>query len=101
MKSEHLFRLLNYIHVGHQRIFNCTVGSMALSIFGSSDLLQILRKQAAFSFAVPCIIMFFQYFGGPKVFSDPICCLFLTWFGHDYLVGQFLSVRSFLITAAT
>ena len=29
-----------------------------LSIFGLSDLLQILRKQAAFSFAVLCIIMF-------------------------------------------
>ena len=29
-----------------------------LSIFGWSDLLQILRKQAAFSFAVLCIIMF-------------------------------------------
>ena len=30
----------------------------SLSIFGWSDLLQILRKQAAFSFAVLCIIMF-------------------------------------------
>ncbi len=27
VKSEHLLRLLNYI--GHQRIFNCTVGAMA------------------------------------------------------------------------
>ena len=30
-----------------------------LSIFACSDLLQILRQQAAFSFAVLCIIMFF------------------------------------------
>ena len=33
-----------------------------LSIFGWSDLLQILRKQAAFSFAVFCIIIFLQEF---------------------------------------
>ena len=30
----------------------------SLSIFGWSDILQILRRQAAFSFAVLCIIMF-------------------------------------------
>ena len=35
-------------------------------------------------------------FLGPWVFSDPICCSFLTWFGHDFLAGQFVSVRSYL-----
>ena len=25
--------------------------------------------------------------------SDPICCSFLTWFGHDFPAGQFVSVR--------
>ena len=37
-----------------------------LSIFGRSDLLQILRLQAAFSFAVLCIVMFY-------------CLVFLIW----------------------
>ena len=37
-----------------------------------------------------------MYFLGPWVFSDPICCSFFTWFGHDFLAGQFVSVRSFL-----
>ena len=44
-------------------------------------------KQAAFSFVVLCTIMF----------SDPICCSFLTWFGHVFPAGQLVSVRSFLI----
>ena len=47
------------------------------------------------SFAVLWIIMFHcLVFLGPQVFSDPICCSFLTWFGHDFPVGQFVSVRS-------
>ena len=47
--------------------------------------------QAAFSFAVLCIIMFCcSVFLGPQVFSDPICCSFLTWFGHDSPAGQFV-----------
>ena len=33
----------------------------SLSIFGWSDRLQILLRQAAFSFAVLCIIMFSSY----------------------------------------
>ena len=41
------------------------------------------------------------FFGGPLVFSDPICGSFLTWFGHDFPAGQFVSVRSCLIAAAT
>ena len=57
----------------------------SLSIFGWSDLLQILRKQAAFSFAVLFIIMFnCSVFLGPLVFLDPICCSFFNmvwpWF---------------------
>ena len=50
---------------GLYHVVNCPVSiSRAslyaiLSTFGWSDLLQILRKQAAFSFAVLCIIMFF------------------------------------------
>ena len=32
---------------------------------------------------------------------DPICRSFLTWFGHDFPVGRFESVRSFLIAATT
>ena len=28
-------------------------------------------------------------------------CSFLTWFGHDFLSGQFVSVRSHLIAATT
>ena len=75
----------------------------SLSIFGWSDLLQTaLRRQAAFSFAVLCIIIFnFSVFLGPWVFSDPMCCSFLTWFGHDFPAGQFASVCSFLIAATT
>ena len=34
----------------------------SLSIFGGSDLLQILRKPAAFSIAVLCIIVFRLFF---------------------------------------
>ena len=33
--------------------------------------------------------------------KDPICCSSLTWFGHDFSAGQFLSVRSLLIAATT
>ena len=49
-----------------------------------------------------CIIMFncSVFWGGRRrVFPDPICCSFLTWFGHDFPAGQFVSVRSFLIAA--
>ena len=28
-------------------------------------------------------------------------CSFLTWFGHDFLAGQFVSVLSYLIAATT
>ena len=38
---------------------------------------------------------------GPLVFSDPICCPFLTWFGHYFSARQFLSVRIFLISVTT
>ena len=38
---------------------------------------------------------------GPYVFSDPMCCSFLTWFGHVFPAGQLVSVRSFLIAATT
>ena len=27
---------------------------------------------------------------------SPICCSLLTWFGHDFSAGQFLSVHTFL-----
>ena len=30
-----------------------------------------------------------------------LCCSFLTWFGHDFPAGQFVSVRSYLIAATT
>ena len=30
-------------------------------------------------------------FGALTVFSDPICCSFLTWFGYDFPAGQFVS----------
>ena len=61
-------------------------------------LLQILRRQAALIFAVLCIIIFsFSVFLGAVGLSDPICYSFLTWFGHDFPAGQFVSVRNFLI----
>ena len=46
-------------------------GVPPLSMFGWSDLLQILRKQAAFSFAVLCIIMYpLRLISGGSVFAD-------------------------------
>ena len=41
----------------------------SLSIFGWSDLLQTLRRQAAFSFAVLCIIITVWYFWGRRSFQ--------------------------------
>ena len=36
-----------------------------------------------------------------KIRANPICCSFLTWFGHDFSAGQFASVRSFSIAATS
>ena len=41
-----------------------------LFIFGWSDLLQILRSQAAYSFAVLCIIMFYCHSKFPFLFNQ-------------------------------
>ena len=66
----------------------------SLSIFGWSDLLQILLKPAAFSFA----FLWINVFRLPNtfVFSDPICCSFLTWFGHHHF-----SARQFCLSAVS
>ena len=47
-------------------------------------LRRILRKQAAFSFAVLCTSIIL----GSQVLSDPICCSFLTWFSHIFVRGS-------------
>ena len=62
-----------------------------------SNLSLILLKPAAFSFAVLCIIVFRLFIIWEAVGlcrSDML--FFLTWFGHDFSAGQFLSVRSLL-----
>ena len=63
-----------------------------------SDLLQILRRQDSIFVCGPLHHNVFQYLGAVGI-SDPICCSFLTWFGHDFPAGQFVSVQSFLIAA--
>ena len=55
-------------------------------------MLPVYVGQAAFSFAVLCIIM---------LHCPVFAAHFLTWFGHDSPAGQFVSVRSFLIATTT
>ena len=45
------------------------------------------------------IAIFSSIFFFDRRSSDPICYSFLTWFGHDFTAGQFVSDRSFLIAA--
>ena len=58
--------------------------------------------QAVVSFAVLCIIMLLSsLFWGRRSFQIRYAAHFLTWFGHGFPAGQFVSVRSFLIGTAT
>ena len=41
------------------------------------------------------------FFGAVGLFRSDMLLIFLTWFGHDFPAGQFVSVRSFLIATTT
>ena len=46
-------------------------------------------------------VLLSSIFGGRRSFQIRYAAHFLTWFGHDFPAGQFVSVRSFLIAAMT
>ena len=47
-------------------------------------------------------VLLFSFLGAVGHFkSDMLLIFLLTWFGHDFPAGQFVSVRSYLIAATT
>ena len=76
--------------------------SSSLSIFDWSDLLQILRKPEAFSFAVLCIVVFrlFSILGAVGLLRSDILFIFhVVW--PWFCCGTVLSVHSLLIATTT
>ena len=99
---HHLYRGLYRViaPLSFQRSISLASLFTSLSIFGWSDLLQILRKQAAFSFTVLCIIMF--YFSSVLISGLIITRLHFVcdWFALGILAStKWFSSRVFAVLA--
>ena len=85
-KPRDYFNLLSKHNAIMQRTANENAAGLRRTCKGSDLADQIFYRSYANSD--------WSLFLGRKVFLDPICCLFLTWIGHDFSAGFRLTAVS-------